>query len=132
METESMILCDTNIIIELYKNNTTIINELQKIGQDNIAINCITAGELIYGALNKKELNRIVTDISNLNLIQINTEISNYSIELMKGYSLSHKLNLPDSIIASTAIINKLKLFTLNLKDFKYIDNLDLYKFSKK
>ncbi len=27
-----MILCDTNILIELYKNNPTIIIELRKIG----------------------------------------------------------------------------------------------------
>jgi predicted nucleic acid-binding protein len=56
---KKLILCDTNIIIELYKNNQLIISALQSIGQPNIEISSITAGELIYGALNKKELSKI-------------------------------------------------------------------------
>ena len=54
-----MTLCDTNILIEFYKNNSLIIQELQKIGQQNIAISIITQAELYYGALNKVELNKI-------------------------------------------------------------------------
>ena len=38
----------------------------------------------------------------------------------------SHTLNIPDSLIASTALEYKCKLFTYNLKDFKYIDGLKL------
>jgi tRNA(fMet)-specific endonuclease VapC len=29
-----MILCDTNILIEFYKNNPIIVNELRQIGLD--------------------------------------------------------------------------------------------------
>lgn len=32
-----MILCDTNIIIEIYRNNASIIADLKAIGQKNIA-----------------------------------------------------------------------------------------------
>ena len=53
---KSIILCDTNILIELYKNNQTIISNLHEIGEENVAINSVTAGELIFGALNKKEV----------------------------------------------------------------------------
>jgi predicted nucleic acid-binding protein len=41
-----MILCDTNILVELYKNNPTFINELQKIGMNQIAISIITQAEI--------------------------------------------------------------------------------------
>jgi len=37
-----MILCDTNILIEFYKNNPSIVQELRKIGQNLIAISAIT------------------------------------------------------------------------------------------
>jgi len=43
-------------------------------------------------------------------------------------YAKSHNLAIPDSLIASTVISIKLKLLTLNLKDFKYIDGLELIK----
>lgn len=50
-----MILCDTNIIIEFYKNNSQIISELRFIGQSNIAISAITKAELYFGTLNKAD-----------------------------------------------------------------------------
>lgn len=54
-----MILCDTNILIEFYKNNPEIINQLRLIGVDKLAISAITQAELYYGAINKVELNQI-------------------------------------------------------------------------
>lgn len=53
MAQEKLILCDTNILIELSKKNPSVINELHKIGLPNISISSITAGEFIYGALIK-------------------------------------------------------------------------------
>lgn len=54
-----MILCDTNILIELYKNNSQVIRELNRIGVNKLAISIITQSELYYGAINKTELNKI-------------------------------------------------------------------------
>jgi len=59
MGQNKIVLCDTDVIIEFYKGNIAIIDELKKIGQSNIAISCITAGEIIFGALNKRELSKI-------------------------------------------------------------------------
>lgn len=33
-----MILCDTNILIEFYKNNPQIVQELRRMGQSQLAI----------------------------------------------------------------------------------------------
>jgi predicted nucleic acid-binding protein len=122
-----LILCDTNILIELYKNNHTIVSKLKKIGQENIAISSVTAGELIFGAMNKREVQTIKKDIQSLNLIHINNEISEKFIELMFKYSKSHGLSVPDGLIAATAIVNELQIYTLNVKDFQYIENLKLF-----
>ncbi len=127
MENSKLVLCDTDIIIEFYKDNQVISEALQQIKVENIAISSITAAELIYGALNKKELKQICKDIDSLKVISINQVINLKFIELMKKYSLSHKLKIPDSLIAATAIENNIKLFTLNKKDFTFIDGLELY-----
>jgi tRNA(fMet)-specific endonuclease VapC len=37
-----MILCDTNILIEFYKNNPKIVNELRQIGTETLEISIIT------------------------------------------------------------------------------------------
>lgn len=125
-----MILCDTDIIIELYRNNNRIISELKKLGQENIAISIVTVGELFFGALNKSELKKIENDVKSLTVKNIDEEISVIFYSLMNQYSLSHKLGIPDALIASTAIANNIELFTLNLKHFTYIPELRLYKFS--
>jgi len=59
-----MVLCDTNIFIEIYKGNDLIIDVLRKLGQDNVAISDVSCAELLYGARNKKELDLIRMDIN--------------------------------------------------------------------
>lgn len=97
------------------------------IGEENIAISSVTAGELVFGALNKKELQTIKKNIDNLVVLHINDLISRKFIDLMFKYSKSHGLAVPDALIASTALINNLELYTLNQKDFKYIEDLKLF-----
>jgi len=63
---------------------------LQNIGEENIAISSVTAGELIFGALNKRELKAIKKDIDNLVVLYIIELISRKFIELMFKYSKSH------------------------------------------
>lgn len=127
METESLILCDTNVIIEFYKENPAIVTKLRNIGQENIAVSIITAGELLYGALNKKELNQISRDLAHLHVLHLNPRIDDCFMDVMTDYSLSHNLSLPDGLIAATALIENIPLFTLNKKDFKYINGIQLF-----
>ncbi|TBO40548.1 type II toxin-antitoxin system VapC family toxin [Pedobacter kyonggii] len=123
-----MVLCDTNIFIEIYKGNDLIIEVFEKIGQDNVAISDVTSAELLYGARNKRELNLIRKDIDKLIVLPISSPISTQAVKLVEQFSLSHNLNLPDALIASTSIFHDLELYTLNLKDFKFLENFKLYK----
>lgn len=122
-----MILCDTDILIEAFKNNPKSIQTIRNVGVENIALSAITLMELYFGALNKKELALIKNRLSGLDIIRISDEISDIAIQLIEKYSKSHKLHIPDALIAATAIRHNLKLLTYNIKDFRYIKGLDLY-----
>ena len=122
-----MLLCDTNIFIEVYRHNVAVCAELEKIGHKNIAISDITRGELFYGALNKAELKLIKNDLDNVIVLHIDVEISKMGINLVEQYCLSHKLDIEDALIAATAIYYNIELFTLNVRDFKFIPKLKLY-----
>ena len=122
-----MILCDTNILIEFYKGRAEIVGTLNKIGVSNLAISVVTVGELYYGARDKRELRNLRENLSLLQQIPVDGEISDLFIELLEKYSLSHKLSMPDALIAATAIRHTIPLYTLNLKDFRYITGLTLY-----
>ena len=122
-----MILCDTNIFIEIYRDNSDIIEIIKEIGQHNIVISDVSCAELLYGARNKKELQTIRKDLNKLTVLPISSDISILAVELVEKYSLSHKLSLPDALIAATAIIENIQLYTLNTKDFKFLNQLNLF-----
>lgn len=123
-----MILCDTNILIEFYKGNSEIVQELKEIGFPNLTISTITAGELYFGARDKHELGQIKKNLSLLNQIALDADISERFLALLEEYALSHRLNVPDALIAATALSQNLPLYTLNLKDFQFIPRLKLHK----
>ena len=80
-----MILCDTNIFIEIYRGNADIIKVAKAIGQHNIALSDVTSAELLYGARNKKELQTIRKDLNKLTMLPIETTISAMAVELVEN-----------------------------------------------
>ena len=122
-----MILVDTNIFIEYYKNNISICEILKHIDPQEIVVSDVVCAELYFGARNKQELSDIITDMEKLPVLTISSKISKLAVELVKQYCLSHKLKLPDAQIAATALLYNAELFTLNKKDFVYIPNLKFY-----
>jgi tRNA(fMet)-specific endonuclease VapC len=122
-----MILCDTNILIEFYKGNSAIIDELHEIGLPDLAVSVITTGELFYGARDKLELEKIQKHLALMKQIALNEEISKNFLTLLEEYALSHKLSVPDALIAATALSQNLSLYTLNIKDFRFIPDLKFH-----
>lgn len=122
-----IVLCDTNILIEYYKDNAVVLQQLKQIGANNIAVSVITKAELFYGAKDKQELLRLERHLSFCHCYQLDTQISLLFSELMKTYALSHRVSIPDMLIAATAIVHNLPLYTLNIKDFRFIPNIQLY-----
>ena len=128
MNTE-LVLCDTNILIAALRGDFKTIEILtQKITQQNIVISTITYMELCRGSLNKTHLNKLTKELKGYNILHIDESISIKAMELIKDYHLSHNLQIPDAIIAAASLEYKLPIFTFNLKDFKYIKGIKLFK----
>ena len=120
------IVLDTNILIEILKNNhetLSIVNSLDL----ELAISSITVMELFYGARDKRELAKLKKFVKLFLVIDLDKDISQTSTDLIETYAKSHNLSIPDSLIASTCRVHNLTLFTYNKKDFRYIDSLNLY-----
>jgi len=60
-------------------------------------------------------------------MITIDDKTCDVFLNLLNKYSLSHKLSLPDAFIAALAIANDIQLYTLNSRDFRFIDGLQLF-----
>ena len=118
-------LLDTNILIEILKGNQRTITELNMLNS-SYAVSIISYMELIYGAFNSAEVKKIEKFLSNFEVIDVNKEVSQRALELIKKYAKSHTLDIPDALVAATAIVKSYKLFTYNKKDFIYIKSLQL------
>lgn len=126
------VICDTDVIIDYWNSNSqryvdsrNVLDNI--IGVENIVISTITKMELIIGAKNKSELSKIIKNSQNFEVSSINSDISTLAIQLLQDYNLSYGLVLPDALIAATAIITQFPLYTYNLKDYKYIDGIELF-----
>ncbi|MDQ3681849.1 MAG: type II toxin-antitoxin system VapC family toxin [Bacteroidota bacterium] len=128
------IICDTDVMIDYWDQtkprHLATKSTLEKfIELDNVVLSAVTKMELMLGATNKTDMLSITKKLSRFNIALINNHITLQAFNLLQNYRLSHGLSLPDSIIAATALIADLELFTYNTKDFKFISRLKLHSF---
>lgn len=105
-------LVDTNIIIELWKNNPQIVEHLHGLAPDGIIISATTQAELIVGALNKADLRKILQNLRLLEVLPLEQIIGEAANRLLATYTLSHRLQFPDALIAATALYHGLPLYS--------------------
>ena len=123
----SFVICDTNIFISIFQGNENTINELNTIGSENVLIPSISLMELYRGMRNKRELTQMRKKMNSYNVLHYNEEVSEIAINLILDYKLSQNLQIPDAIIAAMSLVYNIPLFTYNLKDFKFIPEINLY-----
>lgn len=105
-----MILCDTNIIFEIFRGNSIVINELEKIGYENLAICDVTIGEIYFGMW-KGEEKQTKKLIQQFNRYNITKDASKIFVQIMSDLA-SRQIGVPDALIAAIAKANSLELLT--------------------
>jgi len=127
------ILIDTNILGNLLTNeNPDVVNLVKKsIGIENVLIPAVVAMEIkkrfwSYKGFTDKDIENFKKFLSSLPIVQIDRRISREAINLYSNYKEA-SMQIPDMLIAATAITLKIKLYTLNVKDFKFIKGVNLY-----
>jgi len=125
-----MNLLDTDVLIDFLHRNTLAEEFLESLRSEGeiLTISAITRMELIQGCRNKREMSVILDILKKFRLIYINERISQKAIDLMENYNLSHRLLIPDAIIASTAITMDLELYSRNIRHFSIIEILKVSK----
>ena len=113
------VFLDTCVVIEYLKDNLTL-------NKANCYINHIILMELYIGAKNKQDLKEIKAKLQGFKLLETNPEIINLSTQVIEHFALSHNAKIQDAIIASTCLVNNLPIATYNIRDFRYIPNLEI------
>jgi predicted nucleic acid-binding protein len=125
VSTKKLILCDTGVFFELFHQNPIICQELDHLGFERLMISSVSVAEAYYG-MKKRETKETRSLVRHFNMYHIDKEISQRFLQLMLAYP-NHRIALPDALIAATALMLNIELFTLNRKDFDYIEGLRLY-----
>jgi predicted nucleic acid-binding protein len=64
--------------------------------------------------------------LKSFTILPFTPKISELFVDIFNCYNLSHRPTLPDMLIASTALHYKYPLYTLNKKDFTFLQDLKL------
>lgn len=121
------VLVDTSVLVGLQRNDREIVRSFYKLS-DSIQISRISACELIFGSRNKKEKEINKAFLQDFPIIEVDADISQYAYVLLDKYGLKNKFGVADSLIAGTAIINDLDIWTGNIKHFQIIKELSIYR----
>ena len=119
-------LWDTNIAIyylqqQLPQSAEIFVDGLLK--EQSPVISAITEIELLcWKTSNEKDLEVLHNFINDSLVIELEQEIKLKTAEIRKV----HRIKLPDSIIAATALVYNLILITRNIENFKNISGLNI------
>lgn len=126
MGQKPQILIDTDILIKVFRGNGFHKSILDK-EVNNLAISSVTYIELLSGLKTRSRIIELNKQMRAYQLIHISETISIKSLEIVVKYTSSNSIRIADSLIAATAIVNNLRLFTDNKKDYDFIKGLRFY-----
>jgi len=129
------LILDTDILIWYLRGNEKARQFVETSVPFSLSV--VTYMELVQGMKDKAEFKLFQKQFKkwNVDIIQIDKEISSRAMFYVKEYSLSvapwaRAMMLADALIAATAVQNSETLFTANVKQYKFIPNIDCRKFN--
>lgn len=126
---ESEVVClDTSILIDFFrkkkKENSVFYQLTQK--YQLFAVSVITEYEIFTGS-NKEQQEFWDDFFMKIVVLPFDSETNKIAVNIFKELKSKNKLiEIPDILIAATAMKNNMKLVTLNTKHFERIDDLKL------
>jgi len=91
------------------------------------SINYLVENELFKLAKNENEKLKIQQKLNKFFLLPSNDDIMKLSSKLVKLYGKSKNLNISNAIMAATALVYSVPLYTENLRNYHFIPKLNLF-----
>jgi len=114
-------LFDSNIIIYAVEPGYDTVRKF--VTQQNPVVSAVTKIEVLgYHKLLAEDKQKLERLFQAFPILPITDAIVDQAVILRQ----QHKISLGDALIAATALIHNLKLATANVKDFCWVDNLEI------
>lgn len=117
------ILIDTDVLIEYLRANEMIVKKFTEVykREKKLCFSPITRAEIVAGLRKGEE--EITSKLFGLmECLKIDDEIGHKAGGYMKTYRSSHSTEIADALIAATAHVTDLPLWTLNKKHYPMKD----------
>ena len=117
------ILVDTDVLIEYLRNNETIVKRFLEVykREKRLCFSPVTRAEIVAGL--RKGEGEITTKLFGLmECLKIDDAVGHKAGEYMKTFRASHSTEMADALIAATAHLNDVPLWTLNKKHYPMKD----------
>lgn len=120
-----LVVIDSSVFVDYLRNYSLSIAFFQSFSREQrgeILFSAVTETELIAGkSCDNNEVRTIILNLlRDFRKIEVDNQIALKAGDLSRKYGT----DLPDAIIAATALINKAELLTRNVKDFDNIPDL--------
>jgi predicted nucleic acid-binding protein len=119
------VILDTNILIDYLRGSKESAKFLESF-QDILCVSAMTVAELYAGARNDRERSGLDQFVEAFSVLPVNKTISKKGGAYRRKYGKSHNVDLIDALIAATAVMNEMTLFTLNKKHFPMLRKVSL------
>ncbi|HEX8246272.1 MAG TPA: type II toxin-antitoxin system VapC family toxin [Longimicrobium sp.] len=122
-----VVLFDTDVLIDAARGVVTALDVLEDAAREHaLAISIITQMELIVGCRNKAELRAADKFLQRFSVLLPGEAAYDQAVGLLHQYRLSHGLQIPDAVIAATALTEGVPLVSKNQRDYRFIPDLQL------
>ena len=121
-----MVFLDTDVLIECLRGVSQAKAWLKKEESRSFQIPGVVAMELVLGARDKVDLERIQRFLGSFTIIWPESAEFARAYQLLAKHRLVAGISIPDCLIAAMSVARSTRLYTFNLKHFQIISGLDV------
>jgi predicted nucleic acid-binding protein len=118
------VLIDSDILIEVSRaRDQTVLARWDELSRSEIALLCspVTVAELWHGA-RPREQGTLEALFATIHCVPIDSKIGVRAGDYLRQYAKNHRVELGDALIAATASIHNLELWTRNRRHYPMED----------
>jgi predicted nucleic acid-binding protein len=117
------VVLDTCILIDVLRLRPAAVAYIESLSE-RPAISVVTVTELRAGQRSMKEARQIDQMLGHMTVIPVSAAVAELAGDMLRNFRKSHSVDVPDALIAGTAVEVNLPLATLNLKHFPMFPHL--------
>ena len=118
----SKLLLDSDVLIDYLRLRAEAVAYLEAMTSAPL-LSVVVIAELFSGVRDGQERIRLETLVASAQVLPVDERISTRAGLLRRQYRASHRSELPDMLIAATALAHNATLVTLNAKHFPMLPN---------